>query len=46
MKEWKKKIGNKLVNEIVFLGFDMVGVYEVGYLGEVIVVKCMELWCG
>lgn len=39
LKDWNNNIGNKFVNEIVFLAFHIVPVYEVAYLADVIVLN-------
>jgi hypothetical protein len=42
LKDWNNNIGNKFVNEIVFLAFHIVPVYEVAYLADVIVLNSIE----
>lgn len=46
LKDWNNNIGNKFVNEIVFLAFHIVPVYEVAYLADVIVLNSIEFWSG
>ena len=42
LKDWNNNIGNKFVNEIVFLAFHIVPVYEVAYLADVIVLNSID----
>lgn len=46
LKDWNNNIGNKFVNEIVFLAFHIVPIYEVAYLADVIVLNSIEFWSG
>lgn len=46
LKDWNNNIGNKFVNEIVFLAFHIVPVYEVAYLADIIVLNSIEFWSG
>ena len=46
MKDWNQGLGNKFVNEIVFLAFHVVPVYEVAYLADVLVLNSIEFWSG
>lgn len=46
LKDWNLSIGNKFVNEIVFLAFHIVPVYEVAYLGDIFVMNSIEFWSG
>lgn len=46
LKDWNMNIGNKFVNEIVFLAFHIVPVYEVAYLADVLVLNSIEFWSG
>lgn len=43
---WNKTIGNKFVNELVFLAFCVLPVYEVSALADVIVLNSIEFWSG
>lgn len=43
---WNKSIGNKFVNELVFIAFWIVPVYEVTALADVLVVNSIEFWSG
>lgn len=46
LKDWNQGIGNKFVNEIVFLAFHIVPVYEVAYLADILVLNSIEFWSG
>ena len=46
IKDWNSNIGNKWVNEIVFLAFHIVPVYEVCIFVDAIVFNSMEFWTG
>lgn len=43
---WNKTIGNKFVNELVFLAFWILPVYEVSGLADVLVINSIEFWSG
>ena len=43
---WNKSIGNKFVNEVVFIAFCIVPVYEVTALADVLVLNSIEFWSG
>lgn len=43
---WNKTIGNKLVNELVFVGLWILPVYEVCALADVLVLNSIEFWSG
>ncbi len=44
--DWNKNIGNKFVNELVFIAFCIVPVYEVTALCDILVVNSIEFWSG
>ena len=44
--DWNKHIGNKFVNELVFIAFWILPVYEVTALADVLVVNSIEFWSG
>lgn len=46
MKDWNQGIGNKFVNELVFIALHIVPVYEIAYLADLIVVNSIEFWSG
>lgn len=43
---WNKTVGNKFVNELVFIGFCIVGVYPVSVLADIVVLNSIEFWSG
>lgn len=43
---WNKTIGNKIVNELVFIAFWILPVYEVAGLADVLVINSIEFWSG
>lgn len=43
---WNKNIGNKFVNELVFIAFWIVPVYEVSALADILVINSIEFWSG
>ncbi len=43
---WNQGIGNKFVNELVFLAFNIVPVYPVCYLADALVINSIEFWSG
>ena len=46
LREWNQSLGNKFVNEIVFLAFHIIPVYEVAYFADIIVLNSIEFWSG
>ena len=46
MKEWNQGLGNKFVNELVFIALHIVPVYEIAYLADLVVVNTIEFWSG
>lgn len=46
LKDWNSNIGNKFVNELVFLVFNIIPVYGVAYFADVIVLNSIEFWSG
>ena len=46
MKDWNQGIGNKFVNELVFIALHIVPVYEIAYLADLVVVNTIEFWSG
>lgn len=43
---WNKTIDSKFVNELVFLAFWIVPVYEISMLADVLVLNSIEFWSG
>lgn len=46
LSSWNNTIGNKFVNELVFLAFNIVPVYGVAYLADALVINSIEFWSG
>lgn len=44
--DWNNKIGNKFLNELVFIAFWIIPVYEVSALADVVVFNSIEFWSG
>ena len=44
--EWNKNIDSKFVNELVFIAFWIVPVYEVAALADILVLNSIEFWSG
>lgn len=43
---WNRQIGPKFVNELVFVAFWILPVYEVSALADVLVINTIEFWSG
>lgn len=43
---WNKSVGNKFVNELVFVAFWILPVYEISALADVVVLNSIEFWSG
>jgi len=43
---WNQSVGNKFVNEVVFLAFWIIPVYEISALADVLVLNSIEFWTG
>lgn len=46
LMSWNQTIGNKVVNELVFIAFWILPVYEVSALADVLVINSIEFWSG
>lgn len=46
LKDWNNNLSNKAVNEIVFFAFNIIPVYEIAYLADVLVINSIEFWSG
>lgn len=44
--DWNQGVGNKFVNELVFVAFWIIPVYEVSALADVLVINSIEFWSG
>lgn len=43
---WNRQVGNKFVNELVFVAFCILPVYEVTSIADLLVVNSIEFWSG
>ena len=43
---WNQGIGNKFVNELVFLAFNIIPVYGVCYFADFLIINSIEFWSG
>lgn len=43
---WNKTIDSKFVNELVFIAFWIVPVYEIAMLADILVINSIEFWTG
>lgn len=43
---WNRSVGNKFLNELVFIAFWVLPVYEVSGLADIIVLNSIEFWSG
>ena len=46
LKDWNSTIGNKFVNELVFVCMHIVPVYEVAIFADAVVLNSIEFWTG
>ena len=46
IKDWNSNVSNKWVNEVIFLAFHIVPVYEVAMFVDAIVLNSIEFWTG
>ncbi len=44
--DWNRNIDSKFVNELVFIAFWIVPVYEISMLADVLVINSIEFWSG
>lgn len=43
---WNDSVGNKFVNELVFVAFWILPVYEVTSIADLLVINSIEFWSG
>lgn len=43
---WNQSVGSKFVNELVFIAFWIIPVYEISSLADVLVINSIEFWSG
>lgn len=46
LKDWNQGVSNKFVNELVFVAFNIVPIYPIAYLADVLVLNSIEFWSG
>ena len=46
VKDWNESLGDKFINEIVFLAFHIVPVYQVSIFVDAVVLNSIEFWTG
>lgn len=46
LSSWNQSVGNKFVNELVFLAFNIIPVYGVAYIADALVINSIEFWSG
>lgn len=46
LSSWNQGVGNKFVNELVFLAMNIIPVYPVAYLADALVINSIEFWSG
>lgn len=44
--QWNNSLGDKFVNELVFLALNIVPVYGVAYVADALVINSIEFWSG
>ena len=43
---WNQRINSKFVNELVFVAFHIIPVYEISCLADLLVINAIEFWSG
>ncbi|MDR3118837.1 MAG: DUF3332 domain-containing protein [Mediterranea sp.] len=46
VKAWNQGIGNKFVNELVFVALHIIPVYEIAFIADILVINSIEFWDG
>ena len=46
MRDWNEQVGDKFINELVFIAFWIVPVYEVAFMADFFVINSIEFWSG
>ena len=46
LKDWNDGIGDKFVNELVFIGLHIIPVYELFIFADILVLNSIEFWTG
>lgn len=46
VKDWNGSLGNKFVNELIFIGLHIIPVYELTIMADILVLNSIEFWTG
>lgn len=46
LKSWNESVGNKFVNELLFIGMHIIPVYEITIFVDALVLNSIEFWTG
>lgn len=46
LMDWNEQIGSKFINELVFVAFWIIPVYEISALADIAVINSIEFWSG
>lgn len=46
IKDWNNTVGNKFVNELIFIAFNIVPVYPIAAVADMLVINSIEFWSG
>ncbi len=46
VKTWNEHVGDKFVNEIVFVAFWILPVYELSFVADLFILNSIEIWSG
>lgn len=46
LMDWNKEVGSKFINELVFVAFWILPVYEISGLADLLVLNSIEFWSG
>lgn len=46
VKDWNEQVGNKFVNEIVFVAMWILPVYELSFAADLLILNSIEFWSG
>ena len=46
VKSWNRHVGNKFINELVYIAFWGIGVYPISYVADLLIINSIEFWSG
>ena len=46
LRDWNEQVSDKFVNELVFIAFWIIPVYEVAFAADILVINSIEFWSG